>query len=542
MALGERYQASASKALNALQAVYPLWWLALALYPCLLTALINPNLFDIRDAVLILVWMPWLRAPGLLIKNKYAFLLGLLFLILESGIHLVHLLLIKGPPSASYFLVVANTHSQEATDFLQLKLHIRWWAILPYLLLIVMAIRTTLRETKTFVLNKWYLLIGCISFIFLAENALHQRFVRKGLPPTARALYSFNQAWNEYSHQEHRVAKHVSVTGRDSTQPELMVLIIGESLTRRHMSLYGYHLPTNPRLQQRKDLWVFQQAVSPYSHTLTALMAALTESNIDREVPVKESTSIIDVYRSAGYETFWISNQSPVGIWDNAVYDIAQTAHHNTFINRHGNSSFETTLLASYDEDLLQPFSEALRHPATKKLIVLHLMGNHSLYHKRYPSAWNYFTESTNQRQTTINEYNNAVRYNDYVVNAFFDTLQQYTQAHPSSHNAALYFSDHGENVYDENDAVGHDYTGQLPKVQVEVPFLFWSSQKHPILQSQNTWKQNLTIPFLTDDLDHILYHLSGFNLHNHDSTSSPFNIVFNRNRKLKLEDGSLYK
>lgn len=54
-----------------------------------------------------------------------------------------------------------------------------------------------------------------------------------------------------------------------------IVLIIGESYNKHHSTLYGYHLPTTPLQQQRRDegrLFVFQDAVSPWNITSNVLL------------------------------------------------------------------------------------------------------------------------------------------------------------------------------------------------------------------------------------------------------------------------------
>ncbi len=47
-------------------------------------------------------------------------------------------------------------------------------------------------------------------------------------------------------------------TGMVDSIPQTIIVVIGESLTRNHMSLYGYPRNTNPLLSERKDnLYVY---------------------------------------------------------------------------------------------------------------------------------------------------------------------------------------------------------------------------------------------------------------------------------------------
>ena len=518
------------------------WLLGLA-YPLAILALLILSVFDSRDIVIVGIWFIGFYALASLLKQAWILLVGIGVLVLDAGLNLLHIVVLKGPLSANSLFVVANTNSGEAGDFIQFKSSFDYWYILPFFSLLFWAIRVSSTTPLQFWNKKIAWLGLIIPFIFLGENIVNQRFVRKALPPTSRALVSFVETQRHFLQQKPRVRQRVPNTF-STNENDVVVLIVGESLTRRHMQLYGYNRPTNPLLSQRTDIRVYNRAVSPYTHTLTALLSAFTTSNIDNQHPYDTSLSIIDVYASAGYKTYWLSNQSPAGLWDNAIYRLAQTAHQSVFVNRLGNSSFDATLQASYDEALLPELSKALNDSAHRKLIVLHLMGNHSLYEKRYPASFAYFPLVTDKKQNTINAYDNAVRYNDYVMNCLFDTMRQAAQQHPHISYAACYWSDHGENVYDENNAVGHDYTGLVPWTQIEVPFMIWCSAKHPLNErlQHGVWAQQKNKVFMTDDLFHAFLDAAGIRTPVFDSTRSIFNIHFNSSRPARLEDGNVYR
>lgn len=181
----------------------------------------------------------------------------------------------------------------------------------------------------------------------------------------------------------------------------------------------------------------------------------------------------MDIFSSAGYKTYWLSNQHPIGIWDNQVTVFAKKADHSHFVNIVSNSSMEATSATSYDSKLFTPFLKALQDSVDKKFIVLHLMGSHSSYSNRYPSDFNIF-KGSNEKEKTIAEYDNSVYYNDFIVDNLLTILSRLSLKDTSEVVSCIYISDHGENVYDEMDRVGHDYSGKLPKSNVEIPFLVW--------------------------------------------------------------------
>lgn len=66
--------------------------------------------------------------------------------------------------------------------------------------------------------------------------------------------------------------------------PATLVLVIGESTNRDHMSLYGYPRSTTPKLDaMRQELSVFKQVVAPRPYTIEVLQQALTLA--DQENP-----------------------------------------------------------------------------------------------------------------------------------------------------------------------------------------------------------------------------------------------------------------
>lgn len=138
------------------------------------------------------------------------------------------------------------------------------------------------------------------------------------------------------------------------------------------------------------------------------------------------------------------------------------------------------TLFASNTaESVVAPFQQVLAHPARSKFIVVHLLGTHTSYHYRYPPAFERFTDGagipawvTSDEQAMYNSCDTAVLYNDSVVAAL---IASFRAADPNGF--LLYFSDHGEEVYDdpERSFVGRDEASPTAAMYT-VPFILWRS------------------------------------------------------------------
>lgn len=234
--------------------------------------------------------------------------------------------------------------------------------------------------------------------------------------------------------------------------------------------------------------------------------------------------------------------QRAIGVWDNMVTVMANSSDHVEFVNLASNSSFEATYTTSYDGKLLKPFAKVLDDPAARKFIVLHLLGNHSSYKKRYPKAFDEY-RGTSRKSEHIAEYDNSILYTDYVVDSLLTILEQKSSPSQNTLATAIFTSDHGENVYDEQDKVGHDYVGILPKSNVEVPFILWQSgfykeQFNEKFSGQDSLGNR---PFVSDDLFHSIMDLNEIASPYLDLSKSIFSNDFKADRQRILEDGMDY-
>jgi len=329
------------------------------------------------------------------------------------------------------------------------------------------------------------------------------------------------------------------VASNSKARRNIHVLVVGESTGRAHMSLYGYGRKTNPLLEaMRDDLYVFSDIVSPHSVTSSTLKKLFTTDNDEGAKNWTELPILFDIYRAAGYTSYWLSNQEAYGVWGNSSSVIASRADIQVFHNRESS----TELSVRWDEELLPYLDQVLSEDSeSNQFIVLHLMGTHGRYKERYPAEFDVFSDEAieigtrkfidDARMATINEYDNSVLYNDYIVSQVIDRVRA---AEASSF--VLYLSDHGEEVYDERDFVGH--TERVAnRFMVEIPFLIWLS---PDYESGNEEKvsaivRNLDRAFMTDDLDHTLMDLSDLSYEGLDPKRSLASSDFDSSRRRVL-------
>lgn len=211
------------------------------------------------------------------------------------------------------------------------------------------------------------------------------------------------------------------------------VLVIGESVRRDYMSLYGFPVENSKFLKAVKGT-VLEGFTSTAANTTTSLLRTFIEM---KGTDFVYENNIISLAKQAGFETFWISNQGLVGEWDTPMARLASLADHRKFMKL---GHYESKPV--YDSSLLAPFKEYLSLPATgPRLFILHLVGSHQLFENRLEAPLHYSYYNTN-----LSSYVQTIEQTDKLLEQIYETLQM--QKHPFS---LLYFSDHGLETKDRN-------------------------------------------------------------------------------------------
>jgi heptose-I-phosphate ethanolaminephosphotransferase len=277
--------------------------------------------------------------------------------------------------------------------------------------------------------------------------------------------------------------------------PITHVLVIGESLNRDHMSLYGYDRKTTPRLDGLSgELLVARDACSSRNTTIMQLPELLTFAQREDSSAFFDGPNLLQVMHAAGFETYWISNQEEAGLLDSLASIYAHFADHKIFVDHTGWADG-----VSLDEKVLPPFAEALASKAERKFIVVHLIGSHSEYRRRYPKAFERFP-----RDTELDQYDNSVVYNDEILSRLLGDLRARTPA------TLTYLSDHGE-AFGARGFNGHAEGIRDPAIN-RIPLLFWVSTpaQRDVRSKLAILNSHLKAPFQSDQTIHTLLDFYG--------------------------------
>ncbi|CAH6660966.1 MULTISPECIES: phosphoethanolamine transferase CptA [Pseudocitrobacter] len=305
--------------------------------------------------------------------------------------------------------------------------------------------------------------------------------------------------------------------------PRTLVLVIGESTQRGRMSLYGYPRETTPELdalhKNDKNLTVFNDVVTSRPYTIEILQQALTFANEKNPDLYLTKPSLMNMMKQAGYKTFWITNQQTMTERNTMLTVFSKQTDKQFYMNQQ-----RTQSAREYDTNVLDPFKEVMADPAPKKLIIVHLLGTHIKYEYRYPEKWGKFDGKTDnlpaglsqEQQDEYNAYDNANLYNDHVVASL---IKEYKATDPNGF--LLYFSDHGEEVYD---TPPHNIQGRNELAPTRhmytVPFMLWTSDKWQAAHPRD-FSQDVNRKYSSSELIHTWSDLAGLSYDGYDATRS---------------------
>ncbi len=258
-------------------------------------------------------------------------------------------------------------------------------------------------------------------------------------------------------------------------QGETYIIAIGESLHKKHMGIYGYFRNTTPLLSKIKsELFIFDNIYSNHTHTVPVMKLGLTEANQYNKKLYYDSLSIIDILKKSHVETYWLTNQTIYGAWDNMISVIAANADNLVTLN---SSIGKQTKTQKYDGALIDEVKIALSDKTDKtKVIFVHLIGNHNNYKSRYPQTFTKLNKEITQGyfgknpSININNYDNSVLYNDFVISSILKELQKEQNV-----SGFIYLSDHADDVLAN---LGHN-SGKFTYHMTQIPMIAWFNNQY---------------------------------------------------------------
>ncbi len=391
----------------------------------------------------------------------------------------------------SYGIVTAlfNTDTGEATEFI-LTIPIKIYLILfAYLILSIITYKAykkaniNQKKGKTFyILSSLVVIIFMINPIKSLTNAYNTNNrllkVLKGIhyyPFRVPADFTYyTKDYFDKLAEFERIKQAPDTFNITKTEPQhqINVMIIGESMRRDYMSLYGYPHPTTPFLDKTPST-IWDDYISPSGATALALERSLFAHKKDKIEEQIYTDSVTALAKKAGYYQYWISNQGVFSMYSTAATMASLKADYRWF-----NSSKNKDFISHSDIGLLQQLDYAINDKANQpKLITLHISGSHSKFCSRMSNEYK-IKRFKQLEDKELSCYLNSLRQTDNFIELVYNQLKSTGKSF-----SIMYFSDHGLSTFMTKLSGFHLTHSGKYKQNFDVPMIILSSdnnvQKH---------------------------------------------------------------
>ncbi len=443
-------------------------------------------------ALPLIVWSAWpLRSAWLhRLRTLSTWWLAMGFVVDGAVRHYLWSQYRAAPDSSMVLGALANSRTQESGEYLLTNAPDVLWRLVP-VLLAATVLAWVLRRAPRWPHGglAWRpprrLVVAVVAVLLLVAGVAHASKPWRRMHPAVfwshwwESALQLRAGWTQQLQLRERTLAEARVQSPTLAfdGPATVMLVVGESVNRDNLGLYGYPRDTTPRLAADRErlgehFTVLHHAWSVDASTLPALHNLFRFGQGERG----DAPHLIALARAAGYKVWWIGNQDDMAL--EALH--AGLSDRVEMINRRPGRGGETL-----DGELLDEVGRALADPTPRKLLVVHLMGAHPHYALRCPPGANPFEDADDAVDRQLQaagrsawtrearqQYDAALRYHDSVLS---DLLQSLRGAAPPDGRAAwLYLSDHGQEVGHEVDRAGHSAT---TAAGYRIPALIWRSE-----------------------------------------------------------------
>ena len=305
-----------------------------------------------------------------------------------------------------------------------------------------------------------------------------------------------------------------------------IVFVIGESYNKHHSQLYGYRHETTPRqveLQKKGNLIPFTDVIAPFNLTSFVFKNIFSVHAVGDKGDWCDDPLFPELFRRAGYRVSFITNQFLPQAKE-AVYDFSGGFFLNNPILSKAQFDVRNTRLYKFDAGVLRDYDQIVmkdreKNPDVPRLTILHLKGQHTNYHDRFPKDRKHFNEKDYKKdwpemskrcRMLLADYDNATLYNDSIMSEIIKRFEE-------EDAIVVYMSDHGEEAFGDGlEIFGRNHSAQidfrLAHEEYEIPLWIWYSKeyarKHPDIVKQVKNASNR--PFMTDNISQVLLYLAG--------------------------------
>lgn len=304
---------------------------------------------------------------------------------------------------------------------------ITYSSLISFVLIILIFIRGYKREDLARYINEYPALV-CHNLVITYTPLLYSNIT--GIA----AYYEELNRFRGMMYSDQKPLPHGISLSERTDKPTKIFVIIGESSSWDHYSLFGYDEPTTPFLDSLSsnldDKFFYYKGSTCANVTRNALRLTLSFASPHNLNRFFEEKSAINLLSDVGYETVWISNQGNESLDETYINYLAQSAD-STYFD-------QSSYFYSNDKDLIAPIKRYIRS-GEKQALFIHTVGSHMNYADRYTKE---NADAINSKIQSCTEYDRTIHATDCFLR------QVYNIAMSGGDDFVIYyFSDHGEDI-----------------------------------------------------------------------------------------------
>ncbi len=515
---------------------------------CALVMAVDIQYSWLKKIAYIAVVLVLLAIPALFLKTRAYFIIEGIFNFFFFPIDIASLYLNKQSTSTAFLNNIFATNPSEALELLGSLWQVVVVVVLLWIIYFFLAFRVENKRllpqkaTKIILISAGILfIIGLVAMLILTTRNHKDRSVKDTIENAfdlvwmkLYKIYPYNLYIEtidilEQKHQQNQLQKQVEsftfgLTPKATNEPELYILVIGETARYDHFGINGYERNTTPLLAQKPNLVSFDSAFSQANLTATSLPLIVSRITAKNPEQAYAEKSVGEAFQEAGFKTGWLTKQIPYPF----VNRIMSQSDYAYFWSK------GIDVVGNYDMDMVPKMSEFIED--TLQFFVLHSLGCHFRYELRYPDSFKHFqpmfdglvsyTSITEENSDKlINAYDNGILYTDYFLSNLIDYVDSLDRV-----AAILYISDHGESFWDDERKLVLHGSYQVVDVEYHVPLIVWYSDEYQAKYPAKTASLQANKSTLISS--GVVFH-SLLDMADISSSQSPENEIVNKSRSI---------
>lgn len=284
---------------------------------------------------------------------------------------------------------------------------------------------------------------GCLALVVFVGVADSLPALRIAWRVHARRQAQRQQILEMQRKQRARAQRLRDIRPTKDEKGETLLLVIGESASRRYMGAYGYEHDNTPffSAMHAENRLVLLNAFSCGVMTHVVVPEMLRLTNAYRDGPPGDDLSLFELCNQADIRTAYLSNHSSESM--TLLNEITRRADQCRYL--YDMPSYTRDQYPGDDSHLLPVLEEYLegQAPGDNRFIVLHLFGSHKPFARRVPPDFPGRLKEEDFASKTEFEYARTMEYTDDLLRRVVAIMDRKA----GQPYVMVYVSDHGEGV-----------------------------------------------------------------------------------------------